>query len=238
MLNVFGETSFFDLHMSNSSTMSWVSSKLTRDLHIFSNTLPALLNTRVFLCLHVTLAFGRLRYPEEFLHFSREDRLEFKQARYAIADTLTSAAAVVGPAQTLHIISSPLREFSKFVVSGTPDWSMTPGLDWRALEAALYAIRSISKESPPPGDEYLISLLLSLADLPNHPQLLYTATLTASAYSEWYVRQLSISPILFYIVALWSMLCSDLFKYHNPFKTGYLLVISTTKSHHYYFTGS
>lgn len=88
------------------------------------------------------------------------------------------------------------------MVSGTPDRRMTPGLDWRALEAALYAIRAISKEAPPPGDEDLISLLLSLADLPNHPQLLYTATLTASAYSEWYVRQLSISSTVICIVAL------------------------------------
>ena len=78
---------------------------------------------------------------------------------------------------------------------------MTPGLDWRALEAALYAIRAISKEAPHLAMKisYHYSCRLRIC-----PTILNCsmATLTASAYSEWYVRQLSISSIVICIVAL------------------------------------
>lgn len=105
--------------------------------------------------------------------------------RYAVADTLTEAAAVVGGAHALQIIASPLQESlsAAGITSGAETFS--PNFDWRKVEAALYCVRSISKEPPPPGDPMLVSLLSSLADLPTHPQLLYTAALTASAYSEW-----------------------------------------------------
>lgn len=106
--------------------------------------------------------------------------------RYAVADTLTEAAAVVGGAQALQIIASPLHESLGSAAGITPGAeAVSPNFDWRKVEAALYCVRSISKEPPPPGDPMLVSLLSSLSDLPTHPQLLYTAALTASAYSEW-----------------------------------------------------
>lgn len=105
--------------------------------------------------------------------------------RYAVADTLTEAAAVVGGAHALQIIAAPLQE-SLLRASGTSGAdAISPGFDWRKVEAALYCVRSISKEPPPPHDALLLSLLSSLTDLPAHPQLLYTAALTVSAYSEW-----------------------------------------------------
>jgi hypothetical protein len=107
--------------------------------------------------------------------------------RYAVADTLTEAAAVVGGAHALQIIAAPLQESLPCTgpTSAAGADTVTSSFDWRKVEAALYCVRSISKEPPPPDDVLLVSLLSSLADLPAHPQLLYTAALTASAYSEW-----------------------------------------------------
>jgi hypothetical protein len=130
------------------------------------------------------LDFGRLRYPDGFEHWHREERQDFKRKRYAVADTLTEAAAVVGGAEALQILAGPLQELSAAVTAGGAA-TAAAGFDWRVVEAALYCVRSISKEPPPPNDALLVSLLSSLADLPTHPQLLYTAALTASAYSEW-----------------------------------------------------
>jgi len=133
---------------------------------------------------------GRLRYPDGFEHWHREERQDFKRMRYAVADTLTEAAAVVGGAQALQIIAAPLQELLACADAAAP----SPSFDWRKVEAALYCVRSISKEPPPPDDPLLASLLASLADLPAHPQLLYTAALTASAYSEWLSGALSCAP--------------------------------------------
>ena len=133
------------------------------------------------------LALGRLRYPDGFEHWHREERQDFKRMRYAVADTLKEAAVVVGGSQALQILASPLQEYLARTATATAGGAVTAdaGLDWRGVEAALYCVRSISKEPPPPDDMLLVSLLTSLADLPTHPQLLYTAALTASAYSEW-----------------------------------------------------
>lgn len=125
-----------------------------------------------------TLKVGRLRYPDGFEHWHREERQDFKKMRYAVADTLIEAAAVVGGAHALQIIAAPLQQL-------IVDAGANPNFDWRSIEAALYCVRSISKEPPPSDDPLLANLLSSLADLPDHPQLLYTAALTASAYSEW-----------------------------------------------------
>ena len=140
-------------------------------------------NILCFFC-SISLSSGRLRYPDGFERWHHEERQEFKRMRYAVADTLTEAAAVVGGAHALQIIATPLQEsLSCATTSGAE--TISPSFDWRKVEAALYCVRSISKEPPPPDDPLLVSILSSLADLPAHPQLLYTAALTASAYSEW-----------------------------------------------------
>lgn len=129
------------------------------------------------------LSSGRLRYPEDHQHWTREEYREFKRMRYAIADTLKEAASVVGAVQTLHIVSTPIQELNK--AEATYVTPKNTSVDWRRLEASLYCVRSISKEPPPAGDLLLLSILASLPNLPEHPQLLYTAVLTISAYSEW-----------------------------------------------------
>ena len=130
-----------------------------------------------------------MQCPEDFQHWTGEEYREFKRVRYAIAHTLTEAASVVGAIQTLHIVATPIHELQKAEATVLTPTNDVPnlGFDWRRFEAALYCVRSISKEPPPAGDPLLLSILASLLDLPEHPQLLYTAALTISAYSEWWV---------------------------------------------------
>jgi transportin-3 len=128
-----------------------------------------------------------VQYPEDFQHWTGEEYREFKRVRYAIADTLTEAASVVGAMQTLHIVAIPMQKLHKTEATVLSPTNDVPNLDfdWRCFEASLYCVRSISKEPPPAGDPLLLSILASLIDVPEHSQLLYTAALTISAYSEW-----------------------------------------------------
>ena len=89
----------------------------------------------------------------------------------------------MGAIQTLHIVSTPIQELHR--AEATDSAPKSTGVDWRRLEASLYCVRSVSKEPPPAGDLLLLSILASLPNFPEHPQLLYTAVLTISAYSEW-----------------------------------------------------
>ena len=81
---------------------------------------------------------GRLQYPEDFQHWTGEEYREFKRMRYAIADTLTEAASVVGAVQTLHIVSTPIQELNK--AEATNLTLKNTGVDWRRLEASLSLI--------------------------------------------------------------------------------------------------
>jgi len=129
---------------------------------------------------------GRVRYPEDFQHWTGEEYREFKRVRYAIADTLIEAASVVGAIQTLHIVATPMQELNLAEATLLTQNGMSNlSFDWSRFEASLYCVRSISKEPPPAGDPLLLSILASLQNLPDHSQLLYTAALTISAYSEW-----------------------------------------------------
>lgn len=126
----------------------------------------------------VALIRGRVRFPEDFGDWHRDERIEFKRARVAIGDTLMDAAAVLGGATTLRLLVAPLIELSAAVANGGE-------FDWRTAEAALYCVRCVHRMAPPPGDPMLLSLFAPLPTLPPSPQLMYTTALTVGAYSEW-----------------------------------------------------
>ncbi|KAL4538826.1 hypothetical protein Ndes2526B_g02895 [Nannochloris sp. 'desiccata'] len=126
----------------------------------------------------VTLIRGRVKFPNDFSTWNRDERADFKRARVAVGDTLMDAAAVLGGAETLRLLVEPLMELSARVAAGG-------AFDWQAAEAALYCVRCIHRAAPPPGDGLLLQLFCALPSLPAPPSLQYTAALTVGAYADW-----------------------------------------------------
>lgn len=121
---------------------------------------------------------GRVRYPEDFANWRKDERADFRRARYAVADTLVEAAAVLGGEATLNLLVRPLSELSASTANGG-------SFDWREAEAALYCIRSVAKEAPPPTSQLLGNILRALPTLPLVPEVQYTCALVIGAHSDW-----------------------------------------------------
>jgi len=139
----------------------------------------------------VGLICGRVRYPAGHETMHREERAEFKRARYAVADTLEDAAMVVGGARILELMVEPLQAMSQALSAGSGSF------DWRTVESALYCIRAVHKYvqvGAHPVMTQIMAMLPSLPSLPGcSPQLLYTAALMVGAYADWLVSALDSS---------------------------------------------
>ena len=148
-----------------------------RRLTIFSPTFQRL----------ITLIRGRMRYPDDFDTWHRDERSDFKRGRVAVGDTLLDAAAVVGGEETLRLLVEPLMELSARVSAGG-------AFDWQTAEAALHCVRCVYREAPPPGNALLLQLFAALPTLPAPPKLQYTAALTVGAYADWLADTVGAAP--------------------------------------------
>ncbi|KAK9863642.1 hypothetical protein WJX84_000245, partial [Apatococcus fuscideae] len=126
----------------------------------------------------VSLIQERVKYPPGFAKWQKDDKADFRDMRYAVADTLCDAAHMLGGGETIAHLSQPLQRLSTEVAKGGQ-------FQWQAAEAALYCIRSVHKVTPPSGDAWLLALFRSLPDLPAVPELRYTAAMTISDYADW-----------------------------------------------------
>ncbi|KAG2675749.1 hypothetical protein I3843_12G021500 [Carya illinoinensis] len=126
----------------------------------------------------VSLVSFRVQYPQDYLNLSHEDRKEFKQTRYAVADILIDAASVLGGDATLQILYKKLVEAVSCCGNGEKN-------EWRPAEAALFCIQAISNYVSIVEAEVMPQVMSLLPKLPQQPQLLQTVCLTIGAYSKW-----------------------------------------------------
>ncbi|XP_024389574.1 transportin MOS14 [Physcomitrium patens] len=126
----------------------------------------------------VSLVSCRVTYPPGFETWRKDELADFKSTRYAVADMLMDAAAVLGGQETLRLLAQPLLQLAASARGGG-SW------DWRAAEASLYCIRAIGKAVPAREDAYMPQVLALLSQLPSQPQLIYTSSLTIAAYADW-----------------------------------------------------
>ncbi|KAH9568191.1 hypothetical protein CY35_03G065200 [Sphagnum magellanicum] len=126
----------------------------------------------------VSLVSFRVKYPPEFESWRKDELGDFKSTRYAIADMLMDAAAVLGGQETLRLLAQPLLQS----VSGA---GIGGSWDWCTAEASLYCIRAIAKAVPSSEDVLLPQVMALLPQLPSHPQLVYTSSLTIAAFADW-----------------------------------------------------
>lgn len=129
----------------------------------------------------------RVRYPDDFDEWHRDERIDFKNGRVAIGDTLLDATAVLGNNYAFQLLIDPLLELSSKIATGDV-------FDWRTAEAALYCIRCVYRAAPEAGQPLLLSLFSALPTLPSRPQLLYTTALTIGAYSDWLAETARVVP--------------------------------------------
>ncbi|KAL4633899.1 transportin MOS14 [Castanea sativa] len=136
----------------------------------------------------VSLVSFRVEYPQDYLDLSHEDRKEFKQTRYAVADVLSDAASVLGGDATLQILYKKLLEAVAHCGNGENN-------EWRPVEAALFCIRAISNYVSVVEAEVMPQVMGLLPKLPQQPQLLQTVCLTIGVYSKW-LDSASIGPAI------------------------------------------
>jgi transportin-3 len=122
---------------------------------------------------------GRVRHPDGYASWRRDQRAEFKRARAAVGDTCLDAAAVLGGEATLGLLSEPLAALAAAAAADTA------AFDWRTAEASLYCCRAVARAAPPPQCALLAQLLASLGTLPAVPEVRYTSCLMAAAYADW-----------------------------------------------------
>ncbi|CAN6449471.1 unnamed protein product [Victoria cruziana] len=136
----------------------------------------------------ISLVAFRVHYPQDYEDFSKEDKRDFKQSRYAVGDILIDAASVLGGDAVVKIL------FMNFVKSvgncEANDWN------WRASEAALYCIRSVANAVPSNEVEVMPQVFAILPKLPHQPQLLQTTCFTIGAYSAWLNASSAALPLL------------------------------------------
>ncbi|KAG2675746.1 hypothetical protein I3843_12G021500 [Carya illinoinensis] len=133
--------------------------------------------SHLFRCFSPQVSF-RVQYPQDYLNLSHEDRKEFKQTRYAVADILIDAASVLGGDATLQILYKKLVEAVSCCGNGEKN-------EWRPAEAALFCIQAISNYVSIVEAEVMPQVMSLLPKLPQQPQLLQTVCLTIGAYSKW-----------------------------------------------------
>ncbi|KAG2431638.1 hypothetical protein HYH02_013215 [Chlamydomonas schloesseri] len=147
----------------------------------------------------VALIRGRVREPEGYSSWSKDEKHEFRTARDEVGDTLDDSAAVLGFGRCLSLLVEPLAALGRADSGGGGGGTGGGGgggssYDWRTAEAALFCIKSIHRHATTPGDPALQQLLEALAGgggLPRDvPQLQATVCSTLGRYARWLERSM------------------------------------------------
>ncbi|KAI5076843.1 hypothetical protein GOP47_0008908 [Adiantum capillus-veneris] len=143
----------------------------------------------------LSLVSYRVKFPEGFETWRKDEMADFKQTRYAVADVLMDAAAVLGGERTLQLLASGLLQGEHVIREGVCG-------DWQSLEASLYCIRGIAKAVPSNEATVMPQVMLLLTQLPAQQQLQYTVFLTIAAYADWLGVAPSASSLLPHLLNL------------------------------------
>ncbi|KXZ44767.1 hypothetical protein GPECTOR_62g882 [Gonium pectorale] len=142
----------------------------------------------------VQLIRGRVREPESYPSWSKDEKHEFRSSRDEVGDTLDDAAAVLGFGRCLSLLVEPLaalQQQQQQAGAAGGEAGAGGGYDWRTAEAALFCIKSIHRHAASLGDPALAGLLEALPRLPrSSPQLQATVCSTIARYARWLERSM------------------------------------------------
>lgn len=135
-------------------------------------------SNQTFLNVFVTLVdtiFGHLRYPGDITSLLPQERDDFREFRHNIGDTLKDCCSVLGTNACLQ------RAFEMM----TSELGKGSNAEWQAIEAPLFAMRSMGARVDPKDNTILPQIMDVLSKLPAHPKIRYAAILVISRYTEW-----------------------------------------------------
>ncbi|KAF4573006.1 Armadillo-like helical [Pleurotus pulmonarius] len=117
-----------------------------------------------------------LHFPPDAEPLSAQDAEKFRSFRHVMGDTLKDCCLVLRPetciTATYHMVASAL--------------SQPPGsVSWQAIEAPLFAMRSMGAEVDPRDNTAVPKIMDLLPSLPEFPRVRYAALLIISRYTEW-----------------------------------------------------
>ncbi|KAG2500508.1 hypothetical protein HYH03_001285 [Edaphochlamys debaryana] len=156
----------------------------------------------------VQLIRGRVREPEVYSSWSKDEKHDFRAAREEVGDTLEDSAAVLGFGRCLALLVEPLAALGRPPAEGQAQAQGQAGssYDWRTAEAALFCIKSIYRHASTPGDVNLQQLLEALPGLPRTcAELQATVCSTVARYARWLERSMQAGycqPLLQRLLAL------------------------------------
>lgn len=117
------------------------------------------------------------------LHFASEETSQtgeeadtFRGFRHIMGDTLKDCCYVLGSEDCL-------RSLHGLITTALTQNAQTPS--WQAIEAPLFALRSVGAEINPKDKSSVPEILDLIPQLPKHPRVQYAALLIIGRYSEW-----------------------------------------------------
>eukprot|EP00903_Cladosiphon_okamuranus_P011653 g10961.t1 len=123
-----------------------------------------------------------MRFPEDVDELSRNEMDDLKRHRYDVADVLRDVCRILGGVECLRQVVLLLKqELARFASLPRPD---DPG-SWTAVEACLFAIRSMGRDVPTDEETLVPQVVGMLPRLPSNSHVRYTATLIVGKYAEW-----------------------------------------------------
>lgn len=117
-----------------------------------------------------------LHFPPDAEPLSAQDAEKFRSFRHVMGDTLKDCCMVLRPetciTATYNMVANAL--------------SQPPGsVSWQAIEAPLFAMRSMGAEVDPRDNTAVPKIMDLLPSLPDFPRVRYAALLIISRYTEW-----------------------------------------------------
>jgi transportin-3 len=117
-----------------------------------------------------------LHFPSDESSHTGEEADSFRSFRHIMGDTLKDCCFVLGPETCLGV----MRTLVTTALSQTAQPT-----SWQAIEAPLFALRSVGAEINPRDETAVPQIMDLIPRLPNHPRVRYAALLILARYSEW-----------------------------------------------------
>eukprot|EP00752_Nemacystus_decipiens_P010447 g9307.t1 len=123
-----------------------------------------------------------MRYPEDVDELSHDEVDDLKRHRYDVSDVLRDVCRILGGVECLRQVVFLLKqELATLGSLARPD---EPG-GWQAVEACLFAVRSMGKDVPNDEETLVPQVVTMLPRLPANSHVRYTAALIVGKYAEW-----------------------------------------------------
>lgn len=124
----------------------------------------------------LTVIIGHLHFPTDVATMTPQEADDFRAFRHVMGDTLKDCCFVLGTNPCL---------MAAYGMITTALSRNAEALSWQAIEAPLFAMRSMGAEIDPNDNEVVPKIMDLIPSLPDHPRVRYAATLIVSRYTEW-----------------------------------------------------